>query len=147
MMRGGEVMKRKGFLAILLATLMFTMAIPKIVSADTQPLMGIDPYWANVMNIPVSLSFSGTTANCQAQVNALSGTTSITGTATLDRENSNGAYTTVYTWTGLSSTTTILNFSGTCTISTGYTYRLTITVTVVRNGVSEVDSNWVTNTP
>ncbi|MGI6576550.1 MAG: hypothetical protein ACOX1Q_00590 [Eubacteriales bacterium] len=65
------------------------------------------------------------------------GTDYITATVVLARKNANGSLTAVKTWSGLSATGDMLIFDGTYYVTTGYTYRLTITATVYRDGVGE----------
>jgi len=97
----------------------------------------MEPMWDNTSSVEVNLSFDGSKAICGALVVGKVGTTKITGTAVLARKNSNGTYTSVKTWSDLETTDNMLVFDKTYYISTAYTYRLTITSTVYRNGVGE----------
>ena len=83
------------------------------------------------------ISFRGTKAFCGASVIGNPGTTRITGKVVLARKNVNGTYTTVKKWSGLETTGNKLLFDKTYNIAADYTYRLTITATVYRNGTSE----------
>ncbi len=96
--------------------------------------------WINTASVSVSLSFDGSEALCGACVIGVTGTSEITGTAVLARKNSNGTYTTVKTWSNLSAEDDILVFDGSWYVTTGYTYRLTFTTTVYRNGTGETVS-------
>ncbi len=95
------------------------------------------PQWDNTTSVEISLSFDGSKAICGACVIGKPGTTEITGQAVLARRNSNGTYTTVKTWSGLKTTGNILTFDAIYYVSSGYTYRLTISATVYRNGTGE----------
>jgi len=90
----------------------------------------ITPYWTNTSSINLYLSFTSSTANCSAIVRGKTGTTKITGTATLARKNTNGTYTIVKTWSGLSTNSNELIFNESYSVSSGYTYKLTINATV-----------------
>ncbi|MDW2797276.1 hypothetical protein RZO55_06765 [Clostridium boliviensis] len=101
--------------------------------------------WANTSSIDINLSFSGSKAICGACVQGWSDVKNITGTAVLSRKNSNGSYTTVKTWKNLNVAGNRLIFDGRYYVSRGYTYRLTITATVYRNGVGETVSGYFEN--
>lgn len=111
---------------------------------ESRQAMLIQPHWTNTESISSSLTFSGTTANCGARIVGMSGTTRISATFTLQRRV-NGTWVTIKTWTESSSSNT-LNFSGTHTVTKGFTYRLSVNATVTRNGVSETVSSWSENT-
>ena len=93
--------------------------------------------WVNADLVDADLSFDGSKGLCGAMVIGKSGTTRITGTVVLARKNANGTYTTVKTWSGLEAIGSRLLFDKTHYVSPGYTYRLTITATVYRNGTGE----------
>lgn len=89
----------------------------------------ITPFWTNTSSVTVSISFSGTTK--------------ITADFVLERKNSNGTYTVVKTFPTKTTNSASLRFSDTATITTGYTYRLSLSATVTRNGTNETVSGWV----
>lgn len=61
----------------------------------------------------------------------------------LIKKNSDSTYTAVKTWNGLEAATgNMLIFDSTYYVTTGYTYRLTITATVYRNGTGETVSGY-----
>ncbi|HLW10090.1 MAG TPA: hypothetical protein VKX35_06800 [Fermentimonas sp.] len=60
----------------------------------------------------------------------------------LARKNADGSLTPVKRWSGLSVDGDILGFDGTYYVTTGCTYRLTITATVYRYGVEETVSGY-----
>ena len=123
----------KPFAALILAAMLF--------ATNALAVIPIQPFWTNVSEVRPTLSFSGTTANCSAFVQGFSGTTKIAATVTLARKNGN-SWTTVKTWTQTANST-VLTWSGTQSITTGNTYRLTITANVTRNGTTETVSNWI----
>lgn len=93
--------------------------------------------WVNTDSVKADLSFDGSKGFCGAMVIGKSGTTRVTGTVVLARKNANGTYTTVKTWSGLEAIGSRLLFDKIHYVSPGYTYRLTITATVYRNGIGE----------
>lgn len=103
----------------------------------------ITPFWTNTSSVTVSISFSGTTATCSGIIDGFSGTTKITADFVLERKNSNGTYTVVKTFPTKTANSASLRFSDTATITTGYTYRLSVSATVTRNGTNETVSGWV----
>jgi hypothetical protein len=107
---------------------------------------GISPMFINVMRVDLGLTFSGTTANCSGVIEALPGTSEITATFTLQRRESNGTYTNIRHWVQ-GADGNVLRFSGTHPITTGHTYRLSMTARVIRNGVFEFISDRVENRP
>lgn len=98
--------------------------------------------WTNTDSIKVNLSFDGGKAMCGACVIGKTNTTEIIGNVTLDRKNSDGTSTTVKKWNDLKTTGDMLIFNETYYVTTGYTYRLTITSTVYRNGNGETVSDY-----
>lgn len=93
------------------------------------------PRWSNAQTVSPTLSFSGTTANCNVLIVGKSGTSKISATITLQRKVNN-AYTDVKTWTE-SASGSMLNFSGTQIVTSGYTYRLSVSATVTKDGLNE----------
>ena len=98
--------------------------------------------WVYTTSVEVNLSFVGSKAICGACVIGKASTTEITGTVVLDRKNSDGTYSTVKTWSGLRASGSMLIFDMTYYVSTGYTYRLSITSTVYQNGSGELVSGY-----
>ena len=139
-------MKNKWVITFLCALTIAVSALPQAYAASNPPV-AIQPFWLNVDSLRTSLTFSGNTAVCGARIIAVPGVVSITATALLERKNANGTYTEVKTWTGLSSSTTSLIFDGSHNVTTGYTYKLTITANVTRSGSTEIVSGWVESKP
>lgn len=98
--------------------------------------------WVNTTSVDINLSIDGGKAICGACVIGKVSTTEITGTVKLARKNTNGTYTTVKTWSDLKASGNMLIFDKTYYVSTGYTYRLTITSTVYQNGSGETVSGY-----
>jgi hypothetical protein len=128
----------------LLVLLSFSMV--GVTSAAKKPVQSPDTsigiFWTNTTLVSVNLSFDDGKGICGAYVLGKSGTTKITGTVVLARKNANGSLTPVKTWSGLSTTGDLLLFDGTYYVTTGHTYRLTITATVYRDGVGETVSGY-----
>jgi hypothetical protein len=101
--------------------------------------------WSSTSSIDINLSFNGSKAICGACVQGWSDVKKITGTAVLSRKNSNGTYTTVKTWNNLNVAGNRLIFDNIYYVTRGYTYRLTITATVYRNGIGETVSGYFEN--
>lgn len=132
--------KKKAITLVVILILLFSLASQSLAAGYvTKDIVSgvITPQWVNTDQVSVNLSFSGSKAICGAYVIGKVETSQITGTVALERLNSTGTYTTVKTWSGLSAYGSYLDFNGTYYVSTGYTYRLTFTITVYRNGTSE----------
>lgn len=97
----------------------------------------ISPMYVNTADINVSLSFSGTTANCSTTITGLSGTTKISASMTLERKNTNGTYTLMKSWPAESVNSSMLSTSKTYSVTSGYTYRLSVNGSVTRNSTTE----------
>lgn len=65
------------------------------------------------------------------------GTTSITVDAVLERINTNGTRTHMFSFNNLRANSNIWAWETTRMVARGHDYRLTLTVTAVRNGTSE----------
>ncbi len=106
---------------------------------------GVSPKYVNTSDVQATLSFSGTTANCMANITGLSGTTKISASMTLERKNTNGTYTLLKTWSTESTNSDEFSMSKAYAVTKGYTYRLTVSGNVTRNGTTEPVSAWVEN--
>lgn len=129
------------FLTVLLCFSMggIAFAVEKPIA---NPGSSIGILWTNTTLVSVNLSFDDSRGTCGAYVLGKSGTSKITGTVVLSRRNADGTLTSVKTWSGLSSTGDLLLFDSTYYVTTGYTYRLTITATVYLNGSGETVSGY-----
>lgn len=136
---------KKFVFALLTVTLIFSVSGRALALANNDKCMiseSIGVQWINTALIDVTLSFDGSKAICGACVIGKVGVTEIAGKVTLEQKKSDGTYATVKTWDNLYADDYILTFDGAYYVSKGYTYRLTITATVYRNGVSETVSGY-----
>lgn len=142
---------KAAFLLALAALLLFSQPVfANTAPAESSQVQGeyvpIEPLWTNIIEIALDLSFSGNTAYCGVTVIAVPAATHITATIQLARRNANGTYTTIRTWND-STSGAILAF---CDFhrpvtTVGNTYRLSVTVAAMANGVIGVASDSVTN--
>lgn len=94
------------------------------------------PFWLNINSITTTLSISDAgTASGNIIISGASGTTSIKATYKLEQK-SGSSWSTVQTWTDSTSATRLTSSVSRSNVAKG-TYRLSVTTTVVRNGVSE----------
>lgn len=96
--------------------------------------------WVNTALIDISLSFDGGKALCGVIVVGQPDTNQISAMVKLERKNSNGTYTEVKTWSGLSAADDMLIVDKSYYVTKGYTYRLSVTAIVYRYGYGEVVS-------
>ena len=90
--------------------------------------------WVNTMSISCDITFSGRTATCTGEIDALPGST-ISATLTLYKQNGS-SWDYVTSWNKTSSSSS-LTFTEKYTVSSAGTYRVMLTGTVTRNGTSE----------
>lgn len=98
-------------------------------------VVSISPQWTNVNDITLDLYFEDGEAGCSGKIRALSGTTKISAIFKLERK-SGTSWILEKSWSQSSSTNS-LSFFGTDAVVAGYTYRLSVTADVTRNGVTE----------
>jgi|GEM_PF-1281830 len=97
-------------------------------------------FWTNVSSISAVLSINNGRASLSGTVLGNIGTESITVNAVLERVNPNGTFTNINSWNNLRVNDRIWVWDTTHYVARGHDYRLTLTATVLRNGVSEVVS-------
>lgn len=99
--------------------------------------------WVNCDTISLGLSIdsNGKSTNSVAVEGKL-GTTAVSAVFKLERENSDGSYTTVKTWND-SATGDALYWCQQYYVERGYTYRLKATIMLTRNGVSETITQYI----
>ena len=95
--------------------------------------MTVSARWTNTTNISCDLVFSGRTATCKGDIDALPGST-ISGTLTLYKKNGS-SWNYVTSWNKNSGA--LLSISEKYTVSSAGTYRVVLSGTVTRNGVVE----------
>ena len=143
--RGLRRLRRKILVTLcLVMALLFTSALPLHAFTPSKPVMemdiGIEPFWANVISITASLQFDNGRGTLNGSVIANLGTTSITVDAVLERVNANGTTTHINSWNNLHASGRSWSWHTTHFVTRGHDYRLTLTATVLRNGVSETVS-------
>lgn len=128
--------KFKCFISILLSFIMI-IGLTTTVSA-------VEPRYSETHSVTVQLTFSGTTAYCEAEVKGANGTTSITGGQLILTDSRGNP---VGNWSNLSSTTAKLSVSKSVkNLKSGEEYTLFFSATVNRNGNAEPVSNSSTQT-
>ena len=101
----------------------------------------IEPLLANIASTTINLRFNNNgRATMSGSIIGNSGTTRITANAVLERVNPNGTFTHVASFNNLIANSDIWVWERHHYVARGHLYRLTITATVVRNGVSETIS-------
>ena len=105
-------------------------------SADVDAML----YWVNVSSMSATLAINNGRAEIAGLVLGNLGTESITVNAVLERANPNGTFTHINSWNDLRVNDRIWAWSTAHYVARGHDYRLTLTATAVRNGVSEVVS-------
>lgn len=95
----------------------------------------IAAFWDNIHAISLDMSRSGGNINWSGNVIGFSGTTRITAAYTLERDDGQGRWVFVGSWSR-NADSSILMASGSAPGAAG-TYRLTVRTTVTRNGVNE----------
>ncbi|MCL1884581.1 MAG: hypothetical protein FWF81_12630 [Defluviitaleaceae bacterium] len=101
----------------------------------------VEPLWANIAFTSINLSFNNSgRATMSSSIIGNPGTTRITANAVLERANPNGTFTHVASFNNLISNSDIWIWERNHYVVRGHSYRLTITATAVRNGVSETIS-------
>lgn len=116
-----------------------------IISLMTQPLCaaaadpGIDLQWNDATSMKLTLDLTQSKISISVTVTGRAGTTYKNGTALLEKLNGS-TYEYVNEWKNISSSSTILQFNDSSVTRSKGTYRLTFTVTTVRNGSEETIS-------
>jgi len=93
--------------------------------------------WVNIVSISANLFINNGRADMSGSVIGRVGTQSITGNAVLERVNPNGTFTHIESWNNLNTNSNVWTWSREHNVARGHDYRLTISATVVRNGVRE----------
>ena len=137
-------MKTKRVIALMLAVLACISALSvsaiwtgQVATEERASLTAgqIALFWVNTSSVSCTLNFSGNKAACSAIVSGMSGTTKITGTLTLYRQ-SGSSWVYVDSWSG-SSDSSVLRFSESAMVSSGYNYKVVVNASVYRNGTWE----------
>lgn len=105
--------------------------------AANQGIIGIQPLWSNVSTVSLGLNYSNSTANWTGAILGQPGTTKITATYTLSLKNANGTYTALKSWSDSTNSDLLYSSGSYSTVSSGNTYRISVTANVTRNGSIE----------
>lgn len=127
-------MKKRVISSLLCLAMVFSFAA--IPAQATSRGIGIAPFWENCSSIALGISYSDGTVSWTGSILGYSDTTKITANYYLYKLGTNGKYTLVDSWTGLSGTRYILNSSGSADGTKG-TYKLTLSGTVQSDSYSE----------
>jgi len=134
---------RKRILSILLVAILLLAAVP-VMTYASNPTSEAEAYepppttrYTNISSIIPSVSISSGTATCTNTIIGNPGTTKIVATHTLQRKPSGGSYSDYKPWPANTVNGSYLSFSETCSVTSGYTYRLKCVAEVTKNGVVE----------
>lgn len=133
---------KKIFTAIMSAALVAVMLVSPVCAngIDARAVVvepGIEPQWKNTMATEAALDFDGSIIVIDFTVTAYLGTTFSNGTVALFKLTGEDSGL-VKRWTGLSASTPYFLFSDDSLTATKGTYRVQLSITATRNGVSEV---------
>ena len=121
--------------------MIFSMAVQPLYAGGSAEINavgnpGAEPYWLHAATVSLTLSVKNPQININISVTGYPGTTYKNGKVVLEKISGSDCGP-VKEWTGISSNTAVLRFNDTSVTRTKGTYRLTFTVTTVRNGVTE----------
>jgi len=142
-------MKKQKAIFFLCMVLLLSSIMPMSAFAETRQVNSVQENsvernsmlrWVNTAVVSVELSIVNGKANCAAIIIGNTGAESITGTAVLVRVNANGTTTPIHSWSNMRVNGNVWMWEAFQYVAKGHDYRLTITATVVRNGVSETVS-------
>ena len=138
-------MKNRCFAALMMVAVLLCMACPFVSAASFNDEANTPATrWANTSSVSVDITFSGNTATYSGNVTGYTGTTQIVAIFLLERKESNGSYTEIKRWPAQTTNSATLRFADTYSpITSGNTYRFSVSATVTRNGTSETVNNWV----
>ncbi len=136
------IAQKKKWMSVLLMVMVILTSGITVYAAPNPPetQAKVQPYWSNTFDMSVWLSIDDGKAMFDASVTGYSGVTKITAKAVLERINSDGSTVEIDRWDNISSDSRFLDWGSTRYVAKGYTYRLTFTATVYKNGVGEVVS-------
>ena len=105
---------------------------------NSKEIVEITPFWQNIAMIVVDLFIDNNgRAVMEGFVVGNMSTTSITVNASLDRVNANGTLTNIASFNNLVGQGNMWAWDAVRMVARGHYYRLTLTVTAVRHGISE----------
>ena len=113
-MKWGKHMKRIISLLVAMATAfsmgVFASASTIIAEEYSEKIVnppGMELFWVNVASIDLGLTYSGNVVTCSGTIRGNANVNSISATFTLSRQNANGTFTAVKTWSRSSNTRTL----------------------------------------
>lgn len=137
---------------ILMFIVMISMAAQSLSAAtiDTEEIIqptAVEPRWRNISYVGLNLNLSDPDEiYFTVNISGYSGTTYTNGTVTL-ADVTDGEIDQIDQWSGLSSDTATFEFEGRSIPPVeGRTYRLTITITTIRNGSREMIVQYIDRT-
>lgn len=125
--------------AIITLTMLLSLMIQPLHAANPPSEPGIEPQWKDATSIKLTLNLNQPKIKISITATALSGTTYKNGTVLLEKLNGSN-YEYVMDWKNISSNSPILQFNDSSQTRYSGTYKVTFTVTTVRNGSSETIS-------
>ena len=133
----------KLFSFILTCTVLLSMLITPLKAVESRvdaPLSqygtSVQPRWSNVVSNTMTLGPSNGKIYISIIFGGYSGTTYSNGTVVLQKINGS-KITLIATWRNLSSSSPVFEFTDNTKSYTAGTYRIAVTITATRNGVSE----------
>lgn len=141
-----KLMKKQIICAVMIIGILFGMNTPTVLATSSSMFSQVGVQWATTDAIALSLGFSGGKANVSGNIQGKSDVTKINATFSLKEKDSDGSFTTKYTWPSVSTTDKTLRFSGSTSATSGKTYRLYVTATVTSSSGSEVITYYVEKT-
>jgi len=128
-------------MCLCIIAMLFSVVPVQAAGAGSQPLNGPMLRWINIIMINMHPAIdNGGRATMSGTVVANPGTESITVNVLLERVNPNGTRTHVWSQNGLRTNGNTWAWERPIMVARGHDYRLTFTVTAVRNGISETAS-------
>ena len=132
---------KKVAIFLLIGMILFSQSIPSFAEVEPSVVEGtgveslITPMWDNTNDVVLDLYFANGQAECVGIINGISGTSNISATFKLERKGLFG-WSLENSWSKGSKGAS-LSLYETDTVAKGYTYRLSVTAKVTKNGVTE----------
>ena len=126
---------------LVIGILLLNQSIPSFAEKSPNVVEGVGveslvtPMWENTNDVVLDLYFTNGQAECVGLINGVSGTSNISATFKLERKKLFG-WSLENSWSKNSAGES-LSFYETDAVTKGYTYRLSVTAKVTKNGVTE----------
>lgn len=122
--------------------LISSLLVPVNAATDTT----VTPLWENTMEVSGNIVFDGTTGTYSMWIEGDPGVSKITATATLYRKNGAGEWIEIPTdWSYIEYSDSLFIGEDFTAVS-GWTYKVTLSTTVYKNGVGETITRTITAT-